>query len=82
MINGWQLTKSAEIQAEAPLSVDVLKLLFKHFDVADRVEHDMDDNWQRHKAGDSHPGCVQQVCQCHELDTGNTQHTQSVVDLG
>jgi len=56
---GRWLTKSAEIQAETPLSVDILEPLFKHFDVAHRVEHDVDDDRQCNKACYSHPCRIQ-----------------------
>ena len=65
---GW-LTESAEIEAEAPLGVDVLEAAVEHFNVTDRVEHHVDDDWQRHEARDAHPGGVQQIRQRHELNT-------------
>ena len=61
-------TESAEVETEAPLGVDVLELLFEHFHVADGIEHDVDDDGQRHEARDAHPRRVQQVRQRHELD--------------
>ena len=68
------LTESAEIETEPPLGVDVLELLFEHFHVADGVEHDVDDDGQRHEACYAQPRGIQQVRQCHKLD-----HTQTPV---
>ena len=67
-----RLTKSAEVQAEPPLSINVLKSLFKHFDIAHRVEHDVDYDGQSDEARDAHPGRIQQVRQRHKL------HSQSI----
>ena len=75
-------TKSAEVEAETPLGVDVLELLFKHFDVADGVEHDVDDDGQSHKACDAHPRRIQQVRQRHELNIAIWCHAGASISMG
>lgn len=44
LLEDMQRTKSTEVQAETPFSIDILELLLEYFNITYRVQHDMNYN--------------------------------------